>query len=80
MALARAVEANTHVLAYLLGHKKMPRQLPAYISWGGEDEAIAYVHTAAKAWAAAPGALPWLEAARPAPSPRRKRASTRKKP
>jgi hypothetical protein len=68
------------VPAYLLGNKKMPRQLPAYISWGDEDEAIAYVHAAAEAWAAASGALQWLAAARPAPSPRRKRSSTRKKP
>jgi tetratricopeptide (TPR) repeat protein len=79
-ALARAVESNAHVPAYLLGNKKMPRQLPAYISWGDEDEAIAYVHAAAEAWAAASGALQWLAAARPAPSPRRKRSSTRKKP
>lgn len=64
-ALATAVETNTQVPAYLLGYKKMPLQLPAFITWGGEDEAIAYVDSAAEAWAAAPGALAWVEASLP---------------
>ena len=62
-ALRRAVGANAHIAAYLLGRKKMPRQLPAYISPGSIDEAVAYVHTAAEAWTAAPDALQWLHAA-----------------
>jgi tetratricopeptide (TPR) repeat protein len=64
-ALAQAVEANPHIPAYLLGRKKMPRQLPEYISWGDASEAVAYVHGAMEAWAAAPGALAWLAAAEP---------------
>jgi tetratricopeptide (TPR) repeat protein len=72
-ALARAVATNGHVLAYLVGDKAMPRELPDYISWGGEDEAVAYVSGAADAWAAAPGALAWLRSANTAgPSPRRR--------
>jgi tetratricopeptide (TPR) repeat protein len=62
-ALAQAVESNPHVPAYLLGRRKMPRQLPEYISWGDASEAVAYVHGAAEAWASAPGALAWLETA-----------------
>jgi tetratricopeptide (TPR) repeat protein len=60
-ALTRAVRANVHVSDYLLGRKKLPRDLPGFISMGGEDEAIAYAHDAAEAWAAAPGALAWVE-------------------
>src|SRR4051794_38737180 len=61
-ALARAVRTNGHVSAYLLGRKKLPRSLPALISMGGEDEAIAYVHDAAPAWAATPSAVAWVGA------------------
>jgi tetratricopeptide (TPR) repeat protein len=61
-ALSHARNANKHVASLLLGNKKMPRRLPDYISWGGKDEAIAYVHGAAAAWAAASGALEWLRA------------------
>ncbi len=59
-ALSQAINGNGHVAPLLLGDKKMPRRLPAYISWGGEDEAVAYVHGAAAAWTAAAGALTWL--------------------
>lgn len=66
-ALERAADGNAHVAAYLLGRKKLPRTLPEYISWGGEDEAIAYVaHNGAQAWAAAPGALKWANKLFPA--------------
>jgi tetratricopeptide (TPR) repeat protein len=61
-ALLQARSANKHVASLLLGDKKMPRRLPDYISWGGKDEAVAYVHGAASAWGAAPGALAWLRA------------------
>ena len=61
--LRRAVEANAHVPDFLLGRKKLPRTLPALIGWGDENEAVAYVHGAAAAWAAAAGALAWAHAA-----------------
>jgi tetratricopeptide (TPR) repeat protein len=64
-ALVRAVKTNSHVAAYLLGRKKLPRALPALVSMGGEDEAIAYVHDSAAPWAASPGILAWLAAALP---------------
>ncbi|HEY3777560.1 MAG TPA: tetratricopeptide repeat protein [Rhizomicrobium sp.] len=61
-ALLRAAEGNPHVAGYLLGRRKLPRTHPALISWGGEDEAVAYVaDNGAEAWVAAPGALEWLE-------------------
>ena len=58
-ALADAVASNDHVPAYLWGGKPLPRVLPDFIGWGDENEAIAYVHGGAAAWAAAPGALGW---------------------
>jgi tetratricopeptide (TPR) repeat protein len=61
-ALAQARADNKYVMPLLLGDTKMPRQLPASIRWGGKDEAVAYVHGAEPAWAAAPGALAWLRA------------------
>jgi tetratricopeptide (TPR) repeat protein len=61
-ALTRAIETNSHVPAYLLGRKRIPRALPDYISFGGEDEAIAYVHDADAAWIAAVGAKTWVSA------------------
>ena len=60
--LERAVEVNVHVPAYLLGRKRLPSVLPALIAMGSEDEAVAYVHDAAAAWAAAPAALAWFGA------------------
>jgi len=63
--LSQAIGDNTHVAALLLGDKKMPRQLPAYIGMGDENEAVAYVHGAAAAWATTSGALAWLKTCQP---------------
>lgn len=59
-ALSQATRDNPHVAALLLGEKKMPRQLPAYIGIGDKNEAVAYVHGATAAWATTPGVLAWL--------------------
>lgn len=62
-ALTSARATNPHVTDYLLRKKKLPRSSSDYVSWGGEDEAAAYVaHTGATVWEASPGALIWLEA------------------
>lgn len=61
-ALAAAAKTNPHVPAFLFGEKKLPSLLPEYIGWGDESEAVSYVHGAAGAWAAAPGALAWARA------------------
>jgi len=70
-ALREALTTNSFVPAYLLGLKKLPRQLPAYIGFGDEDEAVAYIAEAAEAWLASPQALAWLATvvARDAPPP-----------
>jgi tetratricopeptide (TPR) repeat protein len=59
-ALREALTTNPFVPAYLLGRKKLPRHLPAYIGVGDEDEAVAYVAEAPEAWLAPPPALEWL--------------------
>ncbi len=61
-ALTRAIDANPHIAAYLLGRRKPPLWLPDYVETGGEDEAAAYADVATASWSAAPGALAWLEA------------------
>lgn len=59
-ALAAAVKANGHVVAYLLGRTPLPPTLPEFIGMGDETEAVAYVHSAAGAWDAAPEAKAWV--------------------
>ena len=64
-ALTRATQANPHVAAYLLGQKKLPKAMPAYVEMGGEEEAAAYVEAAAATWRMTPGTLEWLSIALP---------------
>jgi tetratricopeptide (TPR) repeat protein len=59
-ALARAMSANRHVAAYLAGRKRLPRNLPAFVSMGGADEAASYAEEAVETWKATPGAIAWL--------------------
>lgn len=60
--LQEAVKKNPHVVPYLLGRKRMARTMPDYISFGGEDEAVAYVAEFGDGWLAIPGALAWVKA------------------
>lgn len=78
--LSRALESNRYVPAYLLGERRMPKTLPAFISLGGEDEAVSYVSIYGAAWAKTPGALDWLGqvSARPSsPRPSRRPSGAR---
>ena len=59
-ALKDALEENRFVPDYLLGRKRIPRRLPEYISFGGEDEAQSYAAGAVEAWRRTEGALAWL--------------------
>jgi tetratricopeptide (TPR) repeat protein len=58
--LRKALEANPHVPAYLLGERPLPAESPAYIGWGDETEAAAYAHAFADGWRRTQGALQWL--------------------
>jgi tetratricopeptide (TPR) repeat protein len=59
-ALKRALKQNMFVPAYLLGKKRLPRQLPGYIGFGDENEAVSYVAEALDVWRRTPGAIMWL--------------------
>jgi hypothetical protein len=45
---------------YLLGRKKMPRDIPDYYGFGDENEAVLYAYGNRRAWNATPGAMKWL--------------------
>jgi tetratricopeptide (TPR) repeat protein len=62
--LKEALKQNKHVPDYLLGRKRIPRELPELIGFGDEDEAIAYAASALVNWRQTSGALEWLAAAR----------------
>lgn len=59
-ALKVALEHNPQVPQFLLGKEKMPVQLPDYIGFGDEDEAVAYVADNLPSWLKTGGALDWL--------------------
>ncbi len=69
-ALDAALETNPHVPTYLFGQKRLPRELPDYLTWGGEDEAVWCVYELIRPWKTTKGAIAWLavriSAARPA--------------
>jgi tetratricopeptide (TPR) repeat protein len=60
--LKNALKANSHIPTYLLGIRRMPSELPRYIGFGDENEAIEYVAFAIRAWSLTPGAIAWLRA------------------
>jgi tetratricopeptide (TPR) repeat protein len=62
-ALRKAVKLNPHVPAYLLGDRKLPKELPGYVGWGDEDEAVVYVDASMPQWRGVPGAVEWLRKA-----------------
>ena len=59
-ALQKALRANPYVPLYLLGRKRLPKQMPQYVGLGDENEAIDCAAGMMKAWKATPGALDWL--------------------
>jgi tetratricopeptide (TPR) repeat protein len=65
-ALKKALSQNKHVPAYLLRKKRLPRQLPGYIGFGDENEAVSYAAGATTTWQDTPGALDWLSSNLPA--------------
>jgi len=58
--LKESLERNRFVPSYLLGEKRLPKNLPEYIGLGNENEAIAYAAEAMKVWQRTEGALEWL--------------------
>jgi tetratricopeptide (TPR) repeat protein len=68
--LKQAMNANKHVPAYLLGNKHLPRELPPYITIGGEDEAVGYAVGNRRGWLNTPGAISWLRNTLDVPLPK----------
>jgi tetratricopeptide (TPR) repeat protein len=60
VALEAALAYNEHVPDYLLGRKKLPKQLPAYRGFGDENEAVDYASTGLALWRGTYGAIRWL--------------------
>jgi tetratricopeptide (TPR) repeat protein len=75
-ALTAAKKVNAHVPVYLARVKPMPREAPAYVTLGGEDEAISFAAQFLSAWKETPGATAWLRKTlklAPAAAPPKKR-------
>jgi tetratricopeptide (TPR) repeat protein len=58
--LAEALKSNPHVPPFLMGRRRIPKAMPAYITVGGESEAASYARRGEAAWIRTPGALAWL--------------------
>lgn len=58
--LQAALKSNSHVPAYLLLDKTLPKELPDTISFGDEDEAAVYVAYNRHLWAGEEGAVDWM--------------------
>jgi tetratricopeptide (TPR) repeat protein len=71
--LAKAIAGNKHVSSYLTGEKSPPKKLPPFISPGGVDEAVHYVHGFREGWLLTQGAMDWLRSFQPAPKQTEKR-------
>jgi tetratricopeptide (TPR) repeat protein len=75
--LNTAISVNRHVPSYLTGRKKMPMDLPEFVGFGDENEAIAYAEEHAFGWMGTPGALTWLLEATGVPTkPKRRRLAS----
>lgn len=58
--LREAEKVNKYVPAYLVGAKRLPAELPQYISPGQESEAVSFVSEYLPHWRSTPGAIPWV--------------------
>ncbi len=61
-SLKAALAENKFVPPYLLGRKKMPRNLPDHYGFGDDAEAVLYAYGNKAAWQSTPEALEWLAA------------------
>jgi tetratricopeptide (TPR) repeat protein len=58
--LRAALDANPFVPEFLLGERHLPKQLPEYVGFGDENEAVMAVALIGQQWIRTPGALDWL--------------------
>jgi tetratricopeptide (TPR) repeat protein len=59
-ALAAARKQNPHMETFLKGHRRLPKNRPAYYSLGSKEEAQCFADDLKPAWDAHPQALAWL--------------------
>ena len=79
--LRTALRVNGFVPEFLFGVREFPADMPKYIGWGDESEAVAYAGEALGRWFETPGALRWLESkaaskSKPRAKPGRRRKTT----
>ena len=60
--LRDALKSNRRVTAYLTAKKELPPDLPAYYSFGSDEEAVLCASDLLFPWAATDGAVEWLTA------------------
>ena len=58
--LTEAIECNSHVPAYLMRRKKLPKEIPDSLAFGSIEEAVSYAVLGINAWHGTLGALDWL--------------------
>lgn len=58
--LDKAIQQNPHVIDFLLGRKKLPRQAPNYYGYGDTNEAIMYVNANYHIWQREGKLIQWL--------------------
>lgn len=61
-AMKMAQKQNTHSMAYILGHRKVPKNLPDAYSPGSKEEALCFAQDLQTAWNAHLAAKMWLTA------------------
>jgi tetratricopeptide (TPR) repeat protein len=61
-SLRNAIDENQYAPPYLLGRKKLPREVPEYYGFGDDNEAVVYAFENRGLWEAIPGAMDWLAA------------------
>jgi tetratricopeptide (TPR) repeat protein len=59
--LQKALDHNAFVPPYLLGHKKLPKHMPDYVSPGQDNEAVDYAVDGVSIWGRNKAALEWLQ-------------------
>jgi tetratricopeptide (TPR) repeat protein len=59
--LKAAIQQNPHLPSYLIGKKAIPRELPDFIGFGDDDEAISYAHTHRHLWKNSPELIKLLK-------------------
>ena len=64
-AVAVAQKQNAFAKAYLLGHRRIPKNLPDSYAMGSKEEAACFAQDLQAAWSVYPAARKWLEGLKP---------------